>query len=444
MKQIHNTINLGIILLCFSVLTVYGQGTRYTGSYTKSSALQHVRKSNIVIEGLEFSSDDREAIVLYSCENVVIRNNKFGSSPKRAIYLDDCKNVTIIDNSFENVQSALIAHKSEGIKFDYNEVKNVGGLLALSNDKLNGFVALFDKVTGSGNSISYNVAENIFGDSSPGDLINLNQSHGTAQSPIMVKGNWLRGGGPSPSGGGILLGDLGGSYQIAEDNILVDPGQYGMGIAGGNNMILRNNKVYGKRQYFTNVGYSIANWYEKELGSSTNITFEHNTVNYTNKDGQTGNSWWIAGNMNPIGKETNRYDASLTASILPAQIIGRARAGLPTDPVENQKPDEGSTPLPDEQTPGTGDVELPGVKLPNVNNDPSISIYLDNYNRVCVNISGTIQTAGVIAANAKGEIIYQQYLNRYHSVLPNRPLPGNYIIYVKNGSKEHLKTLYIK
>ena len=125
MKRINYIIIISLVLLCCSFLKSYGQGARYTGSYTKSSAIQHVGKSNIIIEGLDFSVNDREAITLYSCDNVIIRNNKYGPSNKRAIYLDNCKNVTIIDNTFENVQSGLIAHRAQGVKFDYNDVKNV-------------------------------------------------------------------------------------------------------------------------------------------------------------------------------------------------------------------------------------------------------------------------------------------------------------------------------
>src|SRR5690554_307724 len=451
MKRINYTIIISLVLLCCSFIKSYGQGARYTGSYTKSSAIQHVGKSNFVIEGMDFSnSNSKYLIVLYSAENVIIRNNKFGSSPtKLAIYLDNCKNITIIDNTFENVQSGLVAHNSEGIKFEYNDVTNVVGPLK-GGEKIGNMVR-FDKVRGAGNSISYNVSENFAGESSPEDLINLNQSHGTPLSPIMVKGNWIRGGGPSPSGGGIILGDVGGSYQIAENNIVVDAGQYGMSIAGGNNMIIRNNKIYGKRQSFTNVGLYAANWYES-LGQSHNITVANNEINYTNKEGKL-NNWWFADNMGTINsKETNRNNSSLNSSILPNQIIGRARAGIPTDP-EDGRPGGGSTPLPDEEEnepepgeqPGNGNQnpQNPDFELPKINNHSSITIYLDQYNRVCVNVNGRVNPSEVIAANRNGEIIYRQNLNRYHTVLPSRPTPGNYIVYVRNGNREHLKTLYI-
>lgn len=421
MKSKILTFILGVVLLCLPFHFSYGQGARYTGSYTESAAIQHVGKSNFVIEGSAFtSSSTKYLIVLYSCENVIIRNNKFGPSPVNlAIYLDNCNNITIIDNSFENVQSGMVAHNSRGIKFEYNDLKNVVGPLQ-GGGKI-GNMAIFDKVTGAGNSISYNVCENISGESYPEDIINVNQSHGTLESPIMVKGNWLRGGGPSLSGGGIILGDVGGSYQIAENNIVVDPGQYGISIAGGNNMILRNNKVFSSRKSFNNVGIYAANWYET-LGKSYNITVANNAVNYTNKDGVL-NNFWFAGNVEPIeGKATNVYDPNLSASILPDKIIGRAGSIStpevePTDPV---------------------------TSLLGITNDPSISIYLDKYNRVCVNSQGPFApTADILAANESGAVIYSQKLTRFHTVLPYRPTPGKYYILVRNGDKAHLKLLSI-
>ena len=47
---------------------------------------------------------------------------------------------------------------------------------------------------------------------------------------------------------------MGGSGQVIEDNILVNPGQYGIGIAGGANMIVRRNKIFGEVLPWANVG----------------------------------------------------------------------------------------------------------------------------------------------------------------------------------------------
>lgn len=473
MKLNNISIILGVVLLCFPFHISYGQGARYTGSYTKSAVIQHVNKSNFVIEGLEITNGGTNLIILYSCENVIIRNNKFASSPTRlAIYLDNCKNITIVDNTFENVQSGLIAHNSQSIKFEYNDVTNIVGNLKGGG---NGNMVLFDKVSGTGNSVSYNVCENFSGQSSTEDIINLYQSHGTSGSPIMVKGNWLRGGGPSSSGGGIILGDVGGSYQIAEDNIVVDPGQYGISIAGGHNNTLRNNKIYGSRKSYNNVGLYAVNWYE-EQGQSHSITVANNIINYTNKDGNI-NNWWYGDNMGTInGKETNKYDASMNASILPNKIIGRAQSSsLPgnnssgggSTPLPEEKPTENATPekkpdpapenKPDsvpEKEPDpapenkpdntTQDKETNNLDnlFPDIKNDPSIKIYQDRFGRVCINIRGRVLTsAKFFVANEKGEVVFQYNLARFHTVIPMKPNPGKYVLVVRNGNKAHKKTI---
>ena len=447
-----------MICIAFPLHNSYGQGSRYTGNYTKSAPIKYIGKSNFVIEGLEISSASEICIALYNCENVTIRNCKLGPSPlKRGIYLWMCKNVTIIDNTFENVQSGMLASTSQEIKFEYNDLTNILGKLKGSDEF--GVMAQFIQVSGAGSSISYNVCENFPGDSSPEDLININQSNGTAESPIVVRGNWIRGGGPSGSGGGINLGDIGGSYQIAEDNVLVNPGQYGIAISGGNNMTLRNNKVYGTRNYFTNVGMTMCNWYGN-LGASYNITAANNSINYTNKDGYV-NNWWIATNMEPVsGKETNRYDSSINESILPDKIIGRAISSTtPTDP----NPGGGTVVIPDDKTGGTGETggtdqtggtgetaqtgetEQPGFQLPDIINHPSIIIYLDSFNRICINITGRIlKTATATVYDNTGNVAYQKKINRFHNVLPYRPTTGKYYILVRNGEKANLKTIYIK
>lgn len=401
---------LNIFLLWFIFHLSYGQGARYTGIYTNSPRIQYVDKSNFVIEGLEITNTAENCISLYNCENVIIRNNKLGPSPTgKGIYLYNCKNITIIDCTFENVQSGLVASISQGIKFEYNDLTNIVGPLK-GGEKI-GVMAQFIQVSGAGNSISYNVCENIPGKSQPEDIINLNQSNGTAQSPIMVKGNWIRGGGPSPSGGGINLGDMGGSYQVAEDNILVDVGQYGIGISGGNNMTLRNNKVYGSKKPFNNVGITVCNWYEN-LGSSYNITVANNEVNYIHKNGYL-NNWWFANNVEPIsGKETNVYKASMNASVLPAQIIGRARIKA-LNPIEDTS-------------------------------DSSIKIYKNKYDLISVNCPGDISPGATISVfNTNGQKIVTQSLRGYHSVvdvsLPNE----TYNVTVVNGKRTQTKKLTI-
>ena len=305
--------NSGYFFLLYLLLVPsigFSQGSRYTGSYKKAASVEYVNKKNLVIEGLEFSDANRRTLTLWSCENITIRNCKFKDvNMAVAIYAENSANIVVTDCTFENVQTGFIAQNGKGgIKFEHNTIKNIIGNLRGGSPFAQ--MVQFMRSSGPNNSVSYNVVENLTGKSSSEDIINMFSSNGTANSPIRIVGNWLRGGGPSSSSGGILLGDHGGSYQIAENNILVNPGQYGMAIGGGNNMTIRNNKIYGKRQSFTNVGLYAVNW-TANVSPSHNITIENNEVNFTNAQGSLNNSWFDSSVGTIKGVNTNKYNKNL-------------------------------------------------------------------------------------------------------------------------------------
>jgi hypothetical protein len=214
----------------------------------------------------------------------------------------------------DSVESGVVANICTGIKVIYNDVKNVLGPMP------RGQMVQFGNVSGTGNIISYNVGENIVGESHPEDEISLYMSNGTEEDPIQVVGNWIRGGGPSNSGGGIMTGDKGGSYILVKDNILINPGQYGITISSGNNIIIRNNKIFSDKRPFSNVGLSAYKQYPIDCFSNSIM---NNEVNFTNNKGVLNNIW-NAGNCGIIkGWKTNYYNPDLKASILPDKIIGR-------------------------------------------------------------------------------------------------------------------------
>jgi hypothetical protein len=99
-------------------------------------------------------------------------------------------------------------------------------------DSSRGQFVQFDHGSGAGNEIAWNRGVDEEGASNAEDIVNMFMSNGTVDRPINIHNNCFSGGGPSQSGGGILLGDGGGSYQIAQDNVLINPGQYGVAIAG--------------------------------------------------------------------------------------------------------------------------------------------------------------------------------------------------------------------
>ena len=131
--------------------------------------------------------------------------------------------------------------------------------------------------------ISGNVAVNERGKSHTEDLISMYQAHGTKDSPIHIANNKFYGGGCDTcrSNAGIQLGDEGGAYQIAENNLIVNPGWEGLGMAGGHDIAYKNNKVYsGPDSYPAGVGFTAAPPYDPDTGECRNQTFEGNQITY--------------------------------------------------------------------------------------------------------------------------------------------------------------------
>lgn len=286
-------------------------GTIYQGPYAKSAPVVMNGVRDKVISGLQIEHVTGDCINLRNCSNIQIEKCKLGFAKGCGIILFNCKNIRILNCRIDSVATGVYAVNSEGISVEHITVRNVQGPMP------RGQMVQFDNVRGPGNSISYNVCENMPGKSLPEDAISLYHTNGTGASPVQVKGNWIRGGGPSVSGGGIMTGDGGGSYIQVDSNILVNPGQYGIAIAGGTNITVQNNIVYAKSQSFTNVGLYV--WNESSGFCGQNRVL-NNEVNWRDKNGNV-NTFWDGGNCGAIeGINTNRYNAAIDEKILPAGI----------------------------------------------------------------------------------------------------------------------------
>ena len=183
--------------------------------YTLSAPIVLDGKSNMTISYLEITNPNGHCIKLANCSNITIQYCKLGPSKGEGVLLSRCTNITVRDCSMEYVESGVVALIGSAIKVLYNDIKNVQGPMP------RGQLVQFDNVNGAESNINYNVGENILGQSYPEDAISLCRSNGTPASPIQIIGNKIRGGGPSASGGGIMSGDLGGSYVLVKDNIPV-------------------------------------------------------------------------------------------------------------------------------------------------------------------------------------------------------------------------------
>lgn len=229
-------------------------------------------------------------------------------------------NGTINNNLFDDIASSFYAVTcTGGIKFHHNYNTRIRGPNFASGGA-RGQMVQFNACTGPNNKIMYNISDQ----TSPGylngpeDHINLYASTGTAGSPILVKYNKLRGGGPSPSGGGIVAGDHAGAYVTIDSNILINPGQYGVAVSGGNNHQLLNNKVFGQAFPWSNIGMFI--WvYQNPALPPEPACFANiitgNRVNWVNSSG-AANNFWDPGTCTGTTNNNNVFgDATITAGI---------------------------------------------------------------------------------------------------------------------------------
>ena len=284
-----------------------------TTLFTTNQPISITGKSNLIIIGDTINGGSLPCITLINCSNIRITHCKLINSSNEGINLNNCSMVQIDSNYIANVSTGIYALSSNSIQVIYNQMKNMQGPYP------KGAFVQFNQVSGSNNSVAFNRLENIAGKSNPEDAISMYKSNGIATNPILINGNWIRGGGPSLTGGGIMLGDNGGSYEVATNNILVDPGQYGMAVSGGNNMQISNNEIYSASEPFSNVG--VYYWNQSGLPSSS-IKIDSNKVNFTSGLFGGENDFYLgSGSATPTGWNTNFWGANIDASILPTTII---------------------------------------------------------------------------------------------------------------------------
>lgn len=242
--------------------------------------------SDRTVENLDLGPCGGEGVRVERSRNVTIRNLTIRDTGDVGIYVEGSDGVRIEENRIENALSGVRALSSSGVEVRCNSLRNVRGPIPA------GQFVQFDKVTGAGNGIRCNIGENEPGRGVPEDAISLFQSRGEPGAPISVSRNRLVGGGPSPSGGGIMLGDGGGGYLEARDNLLIDPGQYGIAVASGDHMTIAGNVVIARPQAFTNVGISVWNQYREPCHT---VTVSGNSVDWRARTGRP-NPWWDAKN----------------------------------------------------------------------------------------------------------------------------------------------------
>jgi hypothetical protein len=268
---------------------------------------------------------------------------------RHGIYSDGSNNVEMIFLRFLNIahdycqtpecgqnEGAIMFTNSEDISVQYNNFLAVasgvrfrdseGPLVVKNNEAVNSGRNFFqcDNCSGGGIRINRNSMERTaqFGDTMLEDWINIYQSEGNSNDWIQVNDNRAQGHSSSGSGSFIMLGDHGGNYQEAVDNIGVNPGQVGIGAHGGDNMYVAGNKMFSESWSESNVAFSSYN--ATSSYSCKNHDFENNTANWTCGDSDhcdnppTLNNAWANDDCGLSGDEIDAettYDSNMDETV---------------------------------------------------------------------------------------------------------------------------------
>ena len=303
-------------LLLYLIFTTIGLNAQ---SLTSSAPLSYTGKSGVIIENKVFTSGTNGVTIsLSNCTGFKIRNCVFKNTPSSvSIHMSNCSDIQIQGCSFDSVKSGVYAINCTGkLVIQCNAFKDIIG------PKPRGQMVQFNTCTGAGNRINNNILEQTSGVGNPEDLINLYSSSGTFGDPIQISGNKTRGGGPSPSGGGYMLGDNGSHDIVADNNILVNPGQYGIAAPSGKNITISNNTVFAVQQSFTNVGLYVGLQSELTAGYAcvgNTISLTGNKVNWKNRN-NAPNDIYICPCCPDVIQTGNTVRASISASVLPTVL----------------------------------------------------------------------------------------------------------------------------
>ncbi len=248
------------------------------------------------------------AIVVRDRSNVVISGKRFVNLPgdQVAITIENSHNVTVTANDFSGNIGDIYVVDSTNVTVTWNRYRNVGN--GTEGSGASNFVQ-FSRTTGG--TIAHN--KGVGGNTE--DIVSIYRSGGSsAAHPLLIEYNSFEGGDwSSGSGSGIMLGDGGGSHIVVAGNVLVTPGQVGIGISGGTDIHVVDNLVYGAKRAGSNVGISIWN---QSPGSCSGNEIGGNKVTWYAANGSKNGAWDGGGCGSVVGWSSNDWDAGLSYSHL--------------------------------------------------------------------------------------------------------------------------------
>ena len=275
-------------------------------------------RSNVIVENKRFSNINGVTLKLYAgANNIIIRNCFFDGASGELVELENASNITIENCLFARGLAGVYAVGSNNVKIINCQFVNMK-IRRSSTGAFQGRGVFVQMNSCDGGEVTNCRGENFDGESDPEDMVSC---YG-GSSNITIKGNIFRGGkigGPSTSGGGIIVGDYGGTNCIIENNTVLNPGQYGMAVAGGRLNKIINNKIYSERTAVSNNPLYVAN-YSGSIGCS-DITVTGNRVNWTDTNGNKNMGWNSGDCANTPYNPANNQTITLAELGVPSHLI---------------------------------------------------------------------------------------------------------------------------
>ncbi|MFC3834445.1 NPCBM/NEW2 domain-containing protein [Deinococcus rufus] len=354
---------------------VITKGGTYTGNYRstdpKVPAISIKTSEPVIIENANVKgpgnliSGFRMQLTVRNTRGYGVNPNISGRPTGRFINSEDTLNLSITNNYLEGTGGIYVRNfigkgsSGQTIKILRNSAKNIDGRLSNgSGGYQNAFrryqFVQFNVVRNLVNAeIAWNQVINEPGKSALEENINMYQSSGTSGSRVKIHDNLIWGAyHPSPAttsgyaGGGILLGDgngrskstVGGYFDVY-GNTIISTSNQGIGISGGHNHKVYNNRIVssgllpdGRKIASQNVGIYVWDMYGSKAGGNwhNNTVFDNKIawLKYRSNGSTFLNNTWFADCSSTCYNNT-----TLTRAVTPAteaaeyaSWVSRARA----------------------------------------------------------------------------------------------------------------------
>ena len=286
-----------------AILDGLGAVTDAFGGVANNVTIRNLRIQNYRDNGIKFTGGTGVVV-----DNVEVYDTGSGNGEANgAIAFSDMSDIRVVNCHVERVSSGILPTNCRGpIVIDHNTGVNIGrNMIQL------------DTCSGRNIRVTYNSMERIGSYLRPGahdveDWISVFATMGEPDDYAEISFNRARGHGVSGAGSFIMLGDRSGRYQRAQGNIGVSPGQVGIGIAGGQQIEVLDNRMYSDSWFNSNVAFYSAQFGSPKPGMPTSCshhTVIGNSATWTNRDG-ISNLWFTNSSCSNLTMEGNAFPAA--------------------------------------------------------------------------------------------------------------------------------------